>query len=114
MSYDNWKTATPPEYDEDPRNEPVEPDGPPRSVSPAEIARQRELGWPDFYPEDYCHICGGDNPPWVTDRETWLIATKEWASRTGREGICCPSCFARMYFKATGVGVIWNVRPELP
>lgn len=27
-------------------------------IDPAEIARQRAAGWPDFHPEDFCHKCG--------------------------------------------------------
>jgi hypothetical protein len=88
-------------------------DGPddvkPARVTPEYIVAQRELGWPDIHPEDYCHICGSSNPLWVTDRATWLTATAQWATETGREGICCPSCFARMHATATGDAVIWTL-----
>lgn len=80
----------------------------PNGVSPPEIARQRKYGWPDFHPEDYCHRCGRRNACWYTDRETWLAATTKWAAETGREGICCPPCFAEMYEEATGKGPIWR------
>jgi hypothetical protein len=35
------------------------------SKDPAEIAAQRNLGWPDFHPEDYCHRCGFPEPTLV-------------------------------------------------
>lgn len=78
-------------------------------VEPAFIRTQRALGWPDIHPEDYCHKCGEENFTWVTDRETWLVATKAWAEQTGREGICCPRCFAEMYEAATGKRVNWTL-----
>ena len=79
-------------------------------MTPSDIATQRSLGWPDIHPEDYCHKCGARNPLWFVDRETWLTATAEWAKETGREGICCPACFAEMHAKATGVEMIWELR----
>lgn len=78
-------------------------------VDPAFIAEQRTLGWPDIHPEDYCHLCGGRNLAWHVDRELWLVATAKWAAETGREGICCPSCFARMFADATGHDPIWTM-----
>lgn len=76
-----------------------------------EIKRQRELGWPDFHPEDYCHICGSPNISWVADLEDWLTATSKWASETGREGICCPSCFLKMYEEASNKKTILVIAP---
>ena len=81
------------------------------SVTPDEIKRQRAEGWPDFHPEDYCHICAAPNPLWVTDRESWLTATADWSKETGREGICCPRCFIAMHTKATGEETIWTLVP---
>ena len=67
-------------------------------VDPEWIKQQRELGWPDMHPEDFCHRCGAKNPTWYVDtREQWLDATKEWSESTGREGICCPTCILEMY-----------------
>lgn len=43
-------------------------------VSPEYIKAQREAGWPDMHPEDYCHRCGNRNPLWYADRDDWLTA----------------------------------------
>src|SRR5690606_23608095 len=75
----------------------------PRAVAPELIEQQREKGWPDFHPEDYCHKCGDRiDPNWCASREDWTAATSVWAQETGREGICCIRCFAGMLSEATG------------
>lgn len=79
------------------------------SVTPEYVAEQRELGWPDIHPEDYCHRCGARNTLWYSSREDWLIATVLWATETGREGILCVTCFAGMHEAATGRKTIWQV-----
>lgn len=57
-------------------------------IDPAEIPRQREQGWPDFHPEDYCHRCGARNPVW---------ASSDWPELVGSHaGILCPTCFMRL------------------
>lgn len=67
-------------------------------VDPTWIEAQRKVGWPDMHPEDFCHLCGNPNPLWYVDtRAQWLEATEGWAAITGREGICCPTCFERMF-----------------
>ena len=84
-------------------------------VSPGHIAKQREQGWPDIHPEDYCHGCGARNLPWFVDaREVWLEATAEWAAETGREGICCLNCFVQMHHDHTGERVIWSLSKWTP
>lgn len=83
-------------------------------VTPKYIADQRERGWPDVHPEDYCHFCGEANPTWCTDRETWLAATAAWAKKTGREGILCPNCFTAMHRAATGATPVWRLSLEIP
>lgn len=75
--------------------------------------RQRALGWPDFHPEDYCHKCGAANPSWYAERDAWEVATKEWAKETGREGICCPGCFAEMHEEATGFVSVLRIEPQI-
>lgn len=82
-------------------------------VYPIVIAQQRELGWPDMHPEDFCHLCGLRNPTWFVSRKDWLIGTAKWAAETGREGICCPRCFQIMYDEATGHTTILKVCVEL-
>jgi len=79
-------------------NEPKDPTEPdPRiRVRPEWIKEQRTLNWPDMHPEDYCHRCGAKIPMWCTDRDTWVEATSEWATETGKEGICCFQCLADM------------------
>lgn len=80
-------------------------------MTPLQIAEQRALGWPDIHPEDFCHRCGARNIDWFTDRESWIAATSAWAAETGREGICCVTCFADMYREATGRNPTWKVSP---
>jgi len=82
-------------------------------VDPDHITEQRERGWPDMHPEDYCHRCGNRNPLWVADRDDWLTATSAWAAETGREGICCPTCFTEMHTNATGRAVVWRLVPHV-
>lgn len=78
------------------------------SVTPEWIASQRDQGWPDMHPEDYCHKCGAPNQSWcAASREDWLAATAGWAKETGREGICCVKCFSEMYREQTGSDPIW-------
>lgn len=77
-------------------------------VSPDWIKSQRDQGWPDMHPEDYCHKCGARNPKWcAASREDWLMATFAWAAETGREGICCVTCFAGMYEEQSGESPVW-------
>lgn len=76
-------------------------------VDVAWIEEQRALGWPDMHPEDWCHKCGGRNPKWCASAEDWKVATAAWAAETGREGICCPACFANMFEQATGESPVW-------
>jgi hypothetical protein len=84
------------------------------SVSPEYITRQRTLNWPDIHPEDYCHRCGQRNPSWYAEAEDWRIATARWSSETGREGICCPTCFIEMHDEATpDVFVTWRLVPHV-
>jgi len=72
------------------------------------VAEQRSAGWPDMHPEDFCHKCGTRNMSWATaTRDDWLTATSAWAAETGREGICCPQCFADMYDDQTGQKACW-------
>lgn len=85
------------------------------AVDPEWIKRQREQGWPDMHPEDYCHRCGLPNQCWaVESREDWLAATSAWASETGREGICCFQCFTVMYREEAGKDPIWAIRRWQP
>lgn len=78
-------------------------------VAPELILEQREQGWPDMHPEDFCHRCGDRNMHWSADPEDWEVATKSWAEATGMEGICCPRCFAEMHLLATGKRIIWTL-----
>lgn len=78
-----------------------------------EIARQREQGWPDFHPEDYCHRCGAPNPSWTVDSDRFNTAmgrpeTHQW------EGIVCVGCFIYLHEQATGLTCTWKLVPETP
>lgn len=79
------------------------------TVDPDWIKAQRELGWPDMHPEDYCHQCGAANPLWFAGGSQWIRATETWAENTGRDLICCPKCFLDMYETAVGRKMIMQV-----
>ena len=70
-----------------------------------EINAQRDAGWPDFHPEDYCHRCGRPNGNWFID-----LGEPEWYAVTGGIGIVCPSCFMAM----DGGGLIYELRRWSP
>jgi hypothetical protein len=76
-------------------------------VTPAEIARQRELGWPDFHPEDYCHACGRPNV------RSWSVDSDRWNAAVERRGtVLCPPCFVARWEQATGMRAHWRLVPE--
>jgi len=67
------------------------------SVDTADIAAQRDSGWPDFHPEDFCHRCGHQNVSWYIDSDAWNPVMRggnvdgwEW-----QEIICIP-CFIEL------------------
>ncbi len=75
-------------------------------VTPAEIEEQREKGWPDFHPEDYCHRCGAPNiVPWFTVSELWNVAVPDEERKT----VLCPRCFVAAYEEATGEECCWKL-----
>lgn len=88
--------------------------GKPKSVPVEEIARQRERGWPDFHPEDYCHRCGGRNvASWFVDSDRFNAAMgapedHQW------NGIICPGCFVELHEQATGLMATWKLAPDTP
>lgn len=79
-----------------------------QSVTPAEVVRQRRLGWPDFHPEDFCHVCGHRiGAPWFVSAETWGKVFD------GHAGIVCPPCFTTLYAAATGSDRVgWELRVD--
>ncbi|MBC7594512.1 MAG: hypothetical protein H7288_11340 [Kineosporiaceae bacterium] len=86
----------------------------PDARDPEWIVQQRIAGWPDMHPEDFCHRCGTRNMLWAAaTREVWLAGTSKWAAETGREGICCPRCFADMHADQTGHSTIWIFSPHV-
>lgn len=80
------------------------------SVTLDEIDRQRELGWPDFHPEDYCHRCGGRNLSWFVESDLFNTA---YPGRHPYNGIVCPGCFVEAHERATGLTTTWELRPTL-
>lgn len=82
------------------------------SVSLSEIDEQRELGWPDFHPEDYCHKCGNRNiPSWYVDSDRFNLAFGP-AAEHPYNGIVCPPCFVLAHEEATGLKATWKLVPE--
>lgn len=81
----------------------------PPSVTVEEIKRQRDLGWPDFHPEDFCHHCGGRNvPSWFVDSDRFNTA---FGQQHPYSGIVCPGCFVDAHEKATGLTTTWELVP---
>ena len=81
------------------------------SVSPDAIRRQRELNWPDFHPEKYCHRCGRLNV-W-----SWSAPSPLWNAVMDDQpyGIVCPSCFALLAETSGAVEPnrhTWHFAPE--
>lgn len=85
-------------------------------VSPEWIKQQRERGWPDMHPEDYCHRCGKPNKSWCAyPLDVWQDGARAWSAETGREGICCIDCFTTMYAENSDTRPYWMItvhRPE--
>lgn len=79
----------------------------PTAITRAELKEQREKGWTDFHPEDFCHSCLHANMgSWSVDSALWNEANVEqWVP----SGIVCPPCFGAMYQAATGKSVGWQV-----
>lgn len=80
------------------------------SVTVAEINAQREKGWVDFHPEDYCHRCGGANPSWFIESDRFNLAFGPPAEHP-YQGIVCPGCFVLAHEKATGMRTTWKLVP---
>lgn len=81
------------------------------AVTLAEIDAQRDAGWPDFHPEDYCHRCGGVNPVWWIDSDRFNLAMGR-PSEHRWNGIVCPGCFAELHAAATGLQTVWTMIPD--
>lgn len=59
--------------------------------------RERQAGWPNLHPEDYCHRCGTRNVwSWSVDNPLWNVAIGATSP------ILCPQCFTEAYQRATG------------
>lgn len=75
-------------------------------VDVKEIAEQREKGWVDFHPEDFCHRCGGRNVySWNAPNDIWnMVVGMNW------EGIVCPQCFTELASDAGYIPTVWLLR----
>lgn len=80
------------------------------AIDPATIPAQREAGWPDFHPEDYCHHCGRPNIVWWADSDRWNLAVA--GLERGVAAILCPPCFVTRWEQATGLRAVWHLVPE--
>jgi hypothetical protein len=81
-----------------------------RHVDPAEIARQRRLGWPEIHPEDFCHRCGNRNLSWYVDSDLWNRVMRG-PDGDDRHNVVCPPCFARLAAEI-GVDCTWELVPD--
>jgi hypothetical protein len=88
--------------------EPMQLDHRPISVTPEDIEHQRQNGWTDFGPEDFCHNCGGRNPAsWCVDSDRWNAAFPDGHPLRG--AIVCPGCFVAAHHAATGLSTTWRL-----
>lgn len=83
------------------------------TVTTQELAKQRDQGWPDFHPEDFCHRCGMGNISWSIDSDRFNLAMgnhdrHEW------NGIICILCFVELFQEATGLTCTWSLVPGTP
>lgn len=76
----------------------------PAEDATAFIAEQRQKGWLDFHPEDYCHRCGRPNIP------SWWVDSEEWNRAALPHDILCPQCFVAAWTAVTGLTVSWELR----
>ena len=84
------------------------------SILVSEIDKQRQKGWVDFHPEDFCHRCG------VRNVKAWWIESLVWNAvmrgSSGKEnekwqGIICPQCFTELFEDAfPDPPPIWELR----
>ena len=81
--------------------------GIPLCVTLEEIERQRDVGWPDWHPEDFCHRCWNRNISWATPADVW-----DPVMRGGDHGsfgpwgeIICIPCFIEL----SGPGKAWTL-----
>lgn len=82
------------------------------SVTLAEIDEQRDKGWPDFHPEDFCHRCGGKNVrSWSVDSDRFNAALG-YPNEHPYDGIVCPGCFVELHEQATGLQTVWRLAPD--
>lgn len=82
----------------------------PFSVTLADIDKQRELGWPDFHPEDFCHRCGGKNLNWFVDSDRFNLAMGQ-PDVQPFNGIVCPGCFVTLHEEMTRLTCMWKLVP---
>ncbi len=80
-------------------------------VTAADIARQRDLAWRDWHPEDFCHRCGHPNvKPWSVDPKIWAEVFPQGVSDPW-EGIICPQCFVELA-EVGHVSTTWRIVPN--
>jgi len=79
------------------------------SVDAADFAAQRDSGWPDFHPEDFCHRCGCQNVSWYIDSDEWNPVMRPFGATTERwQEIICIPCFIELAQRHYG-GCAWRV-----
>lgn len=83
------------------------------SIELWEIDQQRDLGWPDFHPEEYCHRCGGINLTWYVDSDRFNTAMGGADNNMRWNGIICPGCFVQLHEEATGMYASWKLVPDM-
>lgn len=63
------------------------------SVSELDLANQRDKGWTDFHPEDFCHRCGYPNVSWYIDSSVWNPIMRGPVNWGDWQEIVCIPCF---------------------
>jgi hypothetical protein len=65
---------------------------------------QRECGWPDVHPEDYCHRCGQRNV------RSWAAPSEVFKTIAEPHEIICPQCMSEAWEKQHGL-TTWRIEP---
>lgn len=69
------------------------------------IEQQREAGWPDMHPEDFCHRCGSRNV------RSWSTPNEVWNAALGKDSpIACPQCLSEAWEAKHGL-TTWRIEP---
>src|SRR5690606_34436776 len=79
-------------------------------IETGQLPTQKELGWPGFHPEDFCHRCGIRNVSWSVGSDLWshIMGPEETIKW---DGIICVACFSEL-FEIQYPKISWKLEPN--